>query len=121
MTFETFVTEMLDHFPALGAACSAYMDEHESLAYVAVGCVLLPWLKTCLEAHDLANVIEVCRFLEVAAAEGQTDPLLDELIGVEIGEWLPEAPERKLLLSHFGPQTLRSCRYHIARLPRESS
>jgi hypothetical protein len=116
MTYETFVKEMLDQFPALGAQCYAYMDEEEPLPYVAIGCVLIPWLKSRLEAHDMANITKACGFLEVAAAEGKSDSRLDDLIGIEIGEWLPEAPERKLLLSYLGPNTQRTCSYHITRL-----
>ncbi len=67
MTFETFVKEMLARFPFLQAECSTYMEEDEPLAYVAFGCVLNPWLASCLKARDIANVRKVCDFLEISA------------------------------------------------------
>ncbi|QNI32790.1 hypothetical protein H7849_01960 [Alloacidobacterium dinghuense] len=117
MTYETFVKEMLNWLPILHDECMAYMDEDDPLPYVAVGCVLNPWLEACLEAHDVANIAKACEFLEVVSAEGKSDGRLDDLIGIEIGEWLPEIRERKLLLSHLGPETQRVCSYHISRLP----
>jgi hypothetical protein len=117
MTYETFVKEMIDWFPFLRKECLSYMDADDPLPYVAVGAVLIPWLKVCLEARDLENIVKACEFLEVAAYEGRTDPHLDDLIAIEIGEWLPEVSERNLLLSNFGPNTLRACSYHISRLP----
>lgn len=41
--------------------------------------------------------------LKDIAATGRNNSSLDKLIAVEIGEWLPELRERKLLLSHLGP------------------
>jgi hypothetical protein len=117
VTYDTFVKEMLDRFPFLQAECNAYMDEDDPLPYVALGAVLIPWLEACLEARDVANIAKVCDFLEATAAEGSNNALLDDLIGIEIGEWLPGVGERNLLLSHFGPHTQRACSYHISRLP----
>jgi hypothetical protein len=117
MTYETFVKEMLDRFPFLRRECLSYMDEENPLPYVAVGCVLIPWLKVCLEAQDIENILRACDFLEAAADEGRIDSRLDDLIAIEVGEWLPEVNEKNLLLSNFGPNTLRACSYHIGRLP----
>jgi hypothetical protein len=89
MTFETFVKEMLARFPFLRAECSAYMDDDEPLAYVAFGCVLNPWLESCLEARDISNVIKVCEFLESSACDSRSDGRLNDLIAIELGEWLP--------------------------------
>jgi hypothetical protein len=109
--------EMLDRLPFLRQECLSYMDDDDPLPYVAIGAVLIPWLKVCLEARDMESIAKACDFLEVAAHEGRTDLRLDNLISVEIGEWLPEVNERHLLLSNFGPSTLRACSYHISRLP----
>ena len=117
MTYETFVTEMLDRFPFLREECLVYMDDDDPLPYVAIGAVLIPWLRVCLEGRDVENIANACEFLEVAADAGRIDSRLDDLIGIEIGEWLPEVRERNLLLSNFGPSTLRACSYHISRLP----
>jgi hypothetical protein len=117
MTYETFVKEMLDQFPFLREECLVYMDEDDALPYVAIGAVLIPWLMACLKARDVGNIVKVCEFLEVAAEEGRSDSRLDDLIAIEIGEWLPEVRERALLLSKFGSDTLRACSYHISRPP----
>ena len=116
MTYETFVKEMLVRFPFLRAECSAYMTDDEPLPYVAFGCVLNPWLKSCLEARDTANVIKICEFRDASALDSRADARLNDLIAVELGEWLSEAPERDLLLLHLGHETRRVCRYHISRL-----
>jgi hypothetical protein len=116
MTYDTFVKEMLDRFPFLRDECLSCMDDDDPLPYVAIGAVLIPWLRVCLETRDVANIVKACDFLEVAADAGRTDSRLDDLIGIEIGEWLPEVSERNLLLSNFGPNTLKACSYHISRL-----
>ncbi|MGC1299181.1 MAG: hypothetical protein WA869_29505 [Alloacidobacterium sp.] len=117
MTYETFVKEMLDWFPSLRSECSAYMDDDDPLPYVAIGCVLNPWLETCLEARDVASLAKAGEFVEAAAAASRSDARLADLIGIEIGEWLPGVRERKLLLSYLGPETHKLCGYHISRLP----
>jgi hypothetical protein len=117
MTYGTFVKEMLDRFPFLRNECLSYMDDDDPLPYVAIGAVLIPWLKACLEARDVENIVKACDFLELAADAGRADSRLDDLIAIEIGEWLPEVSERNLLVSNFGSNTLRACSYHISRLP----
>jgi hypothetical protein len=116
MTYETFVKNMIEQFPFLKEECLVYMDDDDPLPYVAVGAVFIPWLEACLKAQDVSKVAKACDFIEVAAAEGQADSRLADLIGIEIGEWLPEVLDRHLLLSHFGPHTERACHYHIIRL-----
>ena len=116
MTFETFVEEMLARFPFLRTECSSYMDDNEPLAYVAFGCVLNPWLDSCLNARDIANITKACEFLEASAIDSRSDARLNDLIAVELGEWLPEVRERDLLLSYLGHETRRVCSYHISRL-----
>jgi hypothetical protein len=117
LTYETFVKEMLDWFPFLSSECDSYMDEDEPLPYLAVGCVLNPWIEARLAEHDVANILRACQFLEIASTEGRSDARLAGLIRIEIGEWLPEVEERSLLLSHFGSETRILCSYHISRLP----
>jgi hypothetical protein len=97
-----------------------YMDEDDPLAYIALGCVFNPWLKKSLEARDVANVAQACEFLEYVLIEGKNDKRIEDLVAIEIGESLPELREKKLLLSHLGPETRRVCSYHITRLPEES-
>ena len=116
MPYATVVQEMLNRFPALSDECHAYMDQPEPLPYVAIGCVLIPWLEACLEALNIEEIAKICDFIESLADEGKSDSRLDELIGIEIGERIPELRERKLLLSQLGPNTQRACRHHIDRL-----
>ena len=119
MTYDMFVQEMLAWFPFLRAKCMAYMDEDEPLASIALGCVFNPWLEESLNAGDVANVTKACKFLEHALVEGKSDDRIENLIAIEIGEWLPEVKKNKLLLSNLGPETLSACSYHISRLPGE--
>jgi len=116
MTYDTFFKSMVEQFPFLKEECLAYMDDDDPLPYVALGAVFIPWLGACLKAQDVSKVAKACDFIESAAADGQADSRLDQLIGIEIGEWLPEVLERDLLLSLFGPHTKRACHYHIIRL-----
>jgi hypothetical protein len=116
VTYDTFVENMIEQFPFLREESLVYMGDDDPLPYVAVGAVFIPWLAACLKAQDVHKVAKACSFIEDAASEGQTDSRLDNLIRIEIGEWLPEVLDRDLLLSHFGPNTKRACRHHIGRL-----
>lgn len=121
MKYEAFVVEMVNWFPNLRTDCALYTDEEEPLPYIALGAVLIPWLESCLENKETANIAKICEFLEVASVEVRNNSDFDNLIGIEIGEWLPEVKERELLLAHLGPETKRVCDYHIIRLPDISS
>ncbi len=116
MTFATFVEDMLARFPFLQAECLTYMDDDEPLAYVAFGCVLNPWFASRLRDRDFANVTRVCEFLEALAVDSRSDGRLHDLLVIELGEWLREAPEKDLLMSHLGPETRRVCTRHVSRL-----
>ena len=116
MTYDTFVCSMIDQFPFLREGCLQYMDDNDPLPYVALGTVFIPWLEARLKAQDVDNVAKACAFMEAVASGGNANSRLDDLIGVEIGEWLPEVLERELLLSHLGPNTKRACHHHLARL-----
>lgn len=116
MTYDTFVKNMIEQFPFLREECLGYMGNDSPLPYVAVGAVFIPWLEACLKAQDVNKVANACAFIEAAANDGKADSRLNDLIGIEIGEWLPEVLDRDLLLSHFGPNTKRACHHHIVRL-----
>jgi hypothetical protein len=118
MTYQTFVENMLGQFPFLREECLGYMDEEEPLPYIALGAVFIPWLELRLKERDLFQIAKACAFIEDTAKYGERDFELNQLLGVEIGEWLIAAPERHLLISHFGTSTCRACRYHIDRLPK---
>ena len=116
MTFATFVEDMLARFPFLQAEWLTYMDDDEPLAYAAFGFVLNPWFASRLRDRDFANVTRVCEFLEALAVDSRSDGRLYDLLVIELGEWLREASEKDLLMSHLGPETRRVCASHVSRL-----
>jgi hypothetical protein len=116
MVYETFVKNMVEQFPFLREECLRYMDEDDPLPYIALGVVFIPFLEDCLKAREEVKIGKACAFIEAAAADGNSDFLLNQLIGIEIGEWIRSVSEIEILLSHLGPNTKRACRYHIARL-----
>ena len=116
MTFATFVEDILARFPFLQAECLTYMDDDEPLAYVAFGCVLNPWFASRLRDRDFTNVTRVCEFLEALAVDSRSDGRLHDLLFIELCEWLREAPDKDLLMSHLGPETRKVCANHVSRL-----
>ena len=71
MTYDTFVSNMIEQFPFLGEECLGYMDNDNPLPYVAGGAVFIPWLEACLKAQDVDKVANACAFIEAAANDGK--------------------------------------------------
>jgi hypothetical protein len=81
------------------------------LAYVAFGCVLIPSLEQALAERNMTVIRELCEYFESVAIESGKDSRLADLLGIEIGEWLPSAPNPDILEPWLGPETKRVCAY----------
>jgi len=114
MTFDTVIEELFQRFPAMR---TEYRSKCQSLGKgadspsIAFGHVLLPALQIALERGDLATILKICAYLEDAAESAASDSLLQELIRVECGDWLTEAPNEHLLSPWLGAETKRICGY----------
>jgi hypothetical protein len=114
MTYETVVPELFELFPNLQNAYETefeYMGNEPPLSYIVFGSVLVPALESALREEDLSSVASICSFLEDAAQSGRKDGRLEELLRVEIGEWLGWAQNEELLATYLGPETKRICGY----------
>ena len=83
--------------------------EGEELPYVVFGSFLIPVLETALEDRDTERIASVCTFLEEAAASA--DVALEQLLLVEVGEWLGGTKWENEVAPSLGEQTKRVCRY----------
>jgi hypothetical protein len=114
MTYETVVPELFELFPNLQSAYETqfeHMGDEPSTGYIVFGSLLVPALETALKEQNLSSVALICSFLEDAAQSGRKDARLEELLRVEIGEWLGWAQNEELLATYMGPETKRICGY----------
>jgi hypothetical protein len=114
MTYETVVPELFELFPILQSAYETqfeYMGDEPPMGYIVFGSLLVPALETALKEQNLSSVALICSSLEDAAQSGRKDARLEELLRVEIGEWLGWAQNEELLATYMGPETKRICGY----------
>lgn len=107
MTYDSFVTALLARFPSLRAELNVYMTDDEPLPYVAFGATLIPLLEKALDENDTSLIQEICNFIESVSDSGREDVRLDNLVYIELGEWLPSVPQKETLLSFLGAETKR--------------
>ena len=113
VTYESVVRELFARIPGLVSIYNdqfSYLDG-EDLPYVVFGAFLIPVLETALENHDAKRVTSICAYLEEAAASARTDAGLEQLLRVEIGEWLSGTPWEAEVATSLGEQTKRISRY----------
>ena len=112
MTYETAILELFKRFPYLHGLYKwklAYLTDEEPLPYVVFGDVLVPSMEAAVDSGDTSMLREICEYLEdVALSE---DPRLENLLGVEIGEWLGFAAIADQLSPFLGENTKRICGY----------
>jgi hypothetical protein len=83
----------------------------EELPYVVFGSFLIPVMETALEDYDAERVRSICDYLEEVAVNASTDADLEQLLRVEIGEWLSGTPWEAAVATSLGEETKRICRY----------
>jgi hypothetical protein len=112
MTYESIAAELYTRLPKLQPAEGA-ADQYGDLSdpNILFGSLLIPALEQALEAHDLANILKICAFLEDTSIAAATDPKLASLIKTEFAEWLGWAANEDLLAPWLGAETKRLCGY----------
>lgn len=113
MTYDDIVLALFHRFPKLEARWKAefpYLKD-EAPPYVVFGSLLIPALEEALEACDLGRILPFCAFLEDAAEAARTNTKLEELLHIEIGEWLGATSYAPLIAPWLGVETKRICAY----------
>lgn len=113
MTYESVIRDLFLRMPELEPLYREQFSylEGEELPYVVLGSFLIPLLETALEDRDTESIRSVCTFLEEAAASARTDAGLEQLLLVEVGEWLSGTQWEAEVAPSLGEQTKRICRY----------
>jgi hypothetical protein len=114
MNHETVVTDLFKRFPKLQLVSDtkfAYTGGEELGTYTVFGSVLMPALEQALAAGDLGSILPICAFLEELAEAAEKDLYLENLLRVEVGEWLGGVANEASLTPWLGTKTKRICRY----------
>lgn len=113
MTYESVIRDLFMRLPDLEPLYREQFSylEGEELPYVVFGSFLIPVVETALEDRDTERIRSVCAFLEEAATSAHTDARLEQLLQVEIGEWLSGTQWEVEVAPSLGEQTKRICRY----------
>jgi hypothetical protein len=114
MTYESVVTELFERFPKLQSTWESefdYMAGETKIQYIVFGSLLIPALDMALSEGNLGVILPVCAFLEDVAEAAQTDRKLENLLNVEVGEWLGWMKNEAQLAPWLGSETKRICRY----------
>jgi hypothetical protein len=113
VTYENVIQELFVRIPDLEPL---YREElsylnGEELPYVMFGSFLIPVMETALEDSNAERVKSICAYLEEVAVDASTDAGLEQLLSVEIGEWLSGTPLEARIDTSLGEETKRICRY----------
>jgi hypothetical protein len=110
ITYENVVDEMLLRLPELKEADTlGYIGEEGN--YIVFEGLLVPWLEDALIRGDLARILRTTAFLEEVSENATNDRRLYDLIGIAIGEWLPNLLYEDRLAPWLGKETKRICDY----------
>lgn len=111
--YESVIRDLFIRMPDLEPAYREQFSylEGEELPYVVFGSFLIPVLEVALEDGDTERVRSVCAFLDEVAASAGTDAGLEQLLLVEIGEWLSGTKWEAEIAPYLGEQVKRNCRY----------
>ena len=81
------------------------------MPYIVFGSFLIPVIETALEDHDAERVRSICAYLEEVTVSASTDADLEQLLRVEIGEWLSGMPSEAEVATYLGEQPKRIRRH----------
>jgi hypothetical protein len=112
MTYESAVPELFIRLPQLQVLYESklsYLADQEPLPYVVFGDILVPSLEAALNSGDGKTINAICVYLEDLALS--EDLSLENLLAVEIGEWLGFAVNADHLSPFLGEKTKRICGY----------
>lgn len=113
MTYESVIRDLFCRMPELELLYREQFSylEGDELPYVVFGSFLIPVLETALKDHYAERIRTICAFVEEAAASASTDAGLEQLLLVEIGEWLGGTQWEAEVAPSLGEHTKRVCRY----------
>jgi hypothetical protein len=113
VTYESVIRDLFMRMPDLEPLYREQFsyNKGEELPYTVFGLFLIPVLEAALEEHDVARIVSLCAYLEEAASSAGTDAGLENLLRVEIGEWLSGTQLEAKVEPYLGEQTKRRCRY----------
>ena len=113
VTYESAIRDLFARMPDLVPLYREQMSYlgDEELPYVVFGAFLIPVMETALEDQDDGRIRSICTYLEDAAVSASKDAGLEQLLRVEIGEWLSGTQWEAELAPSLGEQTKRICRY----------
>ena len=113
MTYESAIRDLFARMPDLVPVYREQMSYlgDEELPYVVFGSFLIPVMETALEDQNDERVRSICAYLEEAAVSASKDAGLEQLLRVEIGEWLSGTHWEVELAPSLGEKTKRICQY----------
>jgi hypothetical protein len=112
MTYESAIPELFTRFPQLEPLYESklsYLLDEDPLPYVVFGDILVPSLEAAVESGDAILTSAICEYLEDMAVSD--DPPLEDLLAVEVGEWLGFAANADRLAPFLGEKTKQICGY----------
>ncbi|MGC2636001.1 MAG: hypothetical protein WA294_02410 [Acidobacteriaceae bacterium] len=113
MDYGSAVRDLFERLPDLEPMYReqfSYLADEE-LPYVVFGSFLVPVLEIALKARDAGRVTSICAYIEEAAEDARTDAQLENLLRVEIGEWLSGTELEADVAPYLGEQTERVSGY----------
>ena len=114
MKYESAIPELFKRIPQLEVLYQsqlAYLADEEPLPYVVFGDILVPSLEVALNSGNASMISALCEYHEDAAAS--EDAGLENLIRIEVGEWLGFAANADQLAPFMGEETKRICGYVV--------
>ncbi len=115
IAFKSVVEDMVRAFPELETFSAEERDdtlkEFPELAYVIFGDLFKPFIERAMNSNDVEMLRRICSFLEEASCDAGQDPMLANLIGVEIGEWLQFVQGEDRIGPWLGEQTRKVTGY----------
>lgn len=113
VTYESVIRELFAQMPDLEPIYRVQFDymAGDDLPYVVFGSFLIPQMEAALTSHDFERVRSICAYLEEVASSASTDAGLQNLLKVEIGEWLSGTQWEAEVEPYLGDETKRRCRY----------
>jgi hypothetical protein len=112
MTYTTIVEEMFQRFPELlKREEAADALENSELPFVVFGDLFVKWIEKSVEASDQEVLKRIGVFLEDASLASRKDAALENLVAIEIGEWLGFMRYEQRLAPYLGPETRRVTGY----------
>lgn len=81
------------------------------MQYIVFGSVFIPAFEDALEHSQTDRIASLCAFLETVSLGSLHDSGLEDLVRVEIGEWLGGLQHEDRLMPFLGESTKRVCQY----------